>query len=51
VKAVEALLEGKSSLMAGLINDKVALTPIELAIKGHTAVDQELIKVSEIVSV
>jgi 6-phosphofructokinase 1 len=51
VKAVEALLEGKSSLMAGLINDKVALTPLELAIKGHTAVDQELIKVSEIVSV
>lgn len=51
VKAVEAILEGKSSLMAGLINDKVALTPLELAIKGHTAVDQELIKVSEIVSV
>lgn len=51
VKAVEALLEGKSSLMAGLISDKVALTPLELAIKGHTAVDQELIKVSEIMSV
>lgn len=51
VKAVEALLDGKTSLMAGLLNDKVALTPLELAIKGHTAVDQELIKVSDIMSI
>jgi 6-phosphofructokinase 1 len=51
VKAVEALIEGKTSLMAGLLNDKVALTPLELAIKGHTAVDQELIKVSDIMSI
>lgn len=51
VKAVEALLEGKSSLMAGLLSDKVALTPLDLAIKGHTAVDQELIKVSDIMSI
>ena len=51
VKAVETLLEGKSGYMVGLINDKMALTPLEKAIKGHTAVDSELLRVSDIVSI
>lgn len=51
VKAVEALFDGKSNYMAGLINDKVALTPLELAIKGHTEIDQELLRVSDIMSI
>lgn len=50
VKAVESLLEGKSNFMVGLLNDKVALTPLEQAIKGHFEIDQELIKVSDIMS-
>ena len=37
--------------MVGLLNDKVALTPLEKAVKGESGVDQELIKVSDIVSI
>jgi 6-phosphofructokinase 1 len=44
-------LEGKSGYMVGLHNDKVALTPLEQAIKGHTEVDKELLKVSDIMSI
>lgn len=50
VKAVESLLEGKSNFMVGLLNDKVALTPLEQAIKGHTEIDKELLRVSDIMS-
>jgi 6-phosphofructokinase 1 len=51
VKAVEALLVGKSNYMVGLINDKIELTPLEKAIKGHTQIDMELVRVSDIMSV
>jgi 6-phosphofructokinase 1 len=51
VKAVESLMEGKSNFMVGIINDKVALTPLEQAIKGHTEIDRELLRVSEIMSI
>lgn len=50
VKAVESLLEGKSNLMVGIIDNKITLTPIAEAIKGHTTIDQELIKVSDIMT-
>lgn len=51
VKAVETLMEGKSGYMVGLINDKVELTPLEKAIKGYSGIDEELIRVSDIMSV
>ncbi|WP_291104283.1 MULTISPECIES: 6-phosphofructokinase [unclassified Flavobacterium] len=51
VKAVESLLEGKSNFMVGMLNDKVELTPLEQAIKGHTEIDRELLRVSEIMSI
>lgn len=50
VKAVEALLEGKSSLMVGIQDNKLTLTPLTKAIKGHTKIDKELIRVSDIMS-
>ena len=50
VKAVESLLEGKSNFMVGILNDKVALTPLENAIKGHSEIDRELLRVSDIMS-
>ncbi len=50
VKAVESLLEGKSNYMVGLGNDKVNLTPLEHAIKGRSEIDQELLRVSDIMS-
>ena len=50
VKAVESLLEGKSNFMVGILSDKVALTPLELAIKGKSEIDRELLRVSDIMS-
>jgi 6-phosphofructokinase 1 len=51
VKAVESLLEGKSNYMAGIYQDKITLTPFEQAIKGHSEIDKELLRVSDIVSI
>jgi 6-phosphofructokinase 1 len=50
VKAVESLLEGKSNYMVGMLNDKVALTPLEQAIKGSSEIDKELLRVSDIMT-
>jgi 6-phosphofructokinase 1 len=50
VKAVESLLEGKTNFMVGILNNKVALTPLEQAIKGHSEIDLELLRVSDIMS-
>ena len=50
VKAVESLLEGKSNFMVGMLSDKVALTPLEQAIKGHSEIDRELLRVSDIMT-
>lgn len=50
VKAVESLLEGKTNFMVGLLADKVALTPLEQAIKGHSEIDKELLRVSDIMT-
>ncbi len=50
VKAVESLLEGKTNLMVGVQDNKLILTPIAKAIKGHTKIDKELIRVSEIMT-
>ena len=50
VRAVEALLEGKTNLMVGIQDNQLILTPINKAIKGHTKIDKELIRVSEIMS-
>lgn len=51
VKAVESLLEGKSNYMVGILEDKIQLTPLEQAIKGHTEIDKELLRVSDIMSI
>ena len=51
VKAVETILEGKTNFMVGLLNDKIELTPLEQAIKGHTEIDRELLRVSDIMSI
>jgi 6-phosphofructokinase 1 len=51
VKAVEALLDGQSNQMVGLLNNQISLTPLDQAIKGKTEIDAELIKVSDIISI
>ncbi|WP_435625385.1 6-phosphofructokinase [Flagellimonas sp.] len=50
VKAVESLLEGKSNYMVGVRDTKLILTPISEAIKAHTDIDEELIRVSDIMT-
>lgn len=50
VKAVETLLEGKTNLMVGVLNNQLTLTQLEKAIKGHTEIDNELIRVSDIMT-
>ena len=51
VKAVELLLEGKTNLMVGLINNKVKSTDLEVAIKRRHKIDLELLRVSDIMTV
>ncbi|WP_406683542.1 6-phosphofructokinase [Seonamhaeicola sp. MEBiC1930] len=50
VKAVESLLEGKTTYMVGLLNNKMELTPLDNAIKGKTKINLELLRVSDIMS-
>lgn len=50
VKAVEALLDGQTNLMVGILANNIILTPIEKAIKGSTKINKELIRVSEIMT-
>lgn len=50
VKAVESLLEGKSNYMVGIRDTKLVLTPIAEAIKAHTEIDEELLRVSDIMT-
>lgn len=50
VKAVESILEGKTNLMVGIRDTKLVLTPLEEAIKAHTEIDEELIRVSDIMT-
>jgi len=51
VAAVEGLLDGKSNVMVGVINNKVERTPLEKAIKEHNEIDKELLRVADIMSV
>lgn len=50
VKAVEALLEGKSNYMVGVSDDKIILTPLDQAVKGKDEIDKELLLVSDIMT-
>ena len=50
VSAVELLLDGKTNLMVGLINNTVQTTELEKAVKGHHEINKELLRVSDIMS-
>ncbi len=50
VKAVESLLDGKTNFMVGLLNDKIALTPLDKAVKGKSEINKELLRVSDIMT-
>lgn len=50
VGAVDALLEGQSNIMVGIQNKKIAYVPFEIAINIKKELDQDLIRVADIVS-
>lgn len=51
VKAVELLLQNKEGVMVGLQNQQVVTVPLEKAIKGSSAIDEESIRISDILSI
>jgi len=51
VKAVELLLDGKTNLMVSINNNIIGTTDLKKAVKGHHAVNKELIRVSDIMSI
>jgi len=51
VKSVELLLDGKSNLMVGLVNNKIQTTDLDKAVKGQHQINKELLRVSDIMSI
>lgn len=50
VAAVEELLKGRKGEMVGLIHGQIAFTPFDHAIKHHVEINQDLLKIVEILS-
>ena len=50
VKAVESLMSGKFSKMIGVKEGEITLTPLNLAIKGKSKINSELLRVSQIMN-
>jgi 6-phosphofructokinase 1 len=48
---VESLLDGKNNVMVGTVNNKIELYPIDKAVKGYTKIDEELLRVSDILNI
>lgn len=49
--AVVGLMEGRTNVMAGMKANEVVYTPIEEAIKKHNEINQDLLKLSEILAI
>jgi 6-phosphofructokinase 1 len=47
VAAVKGLLDGKTSMMVGMLNNRISYTPIELCAKHHPTVQWELLEIAE----
>lgn len=51
VYAVDCLIEQKSKIMVGIIDDNMVSTPISKAIKGGQSLDDDLVRVCDIISI
>lgn len=51
VSAVEALMEGKRNVMIGTRNKKIKFTDFEKATKQNPTMDEELIRIADIISI
>lgn len=49
--AIDALLEGKTAVCVGIVNDKVAYTPFSEAIGKHKAISPQLIELAKILAI
>ena len=49
--AVIGLMNGQNQVMAGMQSNRLVYTPIEEAIKKHNEIDQDLLKISEILAI
>lgn len=49
--AVIGLIDGRTNVMAGMQSNKLIFTPIEEAIQKHNEMDQDLLKISEILAI
>ncbi|QSS97283.1 6-phosphofructokinase [Psychroflexus sp. ALD_RP9] len=50
VAAVDALIDSKSNIMVGVSHKKIVHVPFEIAINGKKTIDNDLIRVADIVS-
>ena len=48
--AVEAMIEGRSNVMVGIINNEIVYTPLELAIREKHAVDENWLRIVKILA-
>jgi len=48
--AVEALLEGKSNVMVGIINNEIVYTPLEVAIREKDSIDEDWLRIVKILA-
>lgn len=48
--AVEALVDGKKNVMAGLVNDELVFTPFANATKHHMDINKQMLKLVEILA-
>ncbi len=51
IKAVESLKDGSKGFMIGIQNNKMTLVPLEKAIKGDHAINEELLRMSDILTI
>jgi len=50
VGAVEALMDGKSGVMVGIVNEKIMFTPFDKAIHVEPGIDEEIVRISKILA-
>lgn len=51
VGAIDALLRGETNVMIGIVHNKVISVPFSEAIKGSNEIDEDLIRVADIISI
>jgi len=51
IKAVETIRENEYGFMVGIQNNKMELVPLEKAIKGELAINKELLRMSDILTI